>query len=29
MLDDEGETTDRDMGHIKIVPKADGKSEVS
>ena len=29
MLADEGEDTDRDMGHIKIVPKADGKSEVS
>ena len=29
MLDDDGEDTDRDMGHIKIVSKADGKSEVS
>ena len=29
MLEDDGEDIDRDMGHIKIVPKADGKSEVS
>ena len=29
MLADEGEDTDRDMGHIKIVPKSNGKSEVS
>jgi NADH:ubiquinone oxidoreductase subunit len=29
MLEEEGESTDRDMGHIKIVPKEDGKSEVS
>ena len=29
MLEEEGESTDRDMGHIKIVPQGDGKSEVS
>ena len=29
MLGEEGESTDRDMGHIKIVPKEGGKSEVS
>ena len=29
MLEEDGESTDRDMGHIRIVPKGDGKSEVS
>jgi len=29
MLQEEGQSTDRDMGHIKIVPKEGGKSEVS
>ena len=29
MLQEEGHSTDRDMGHIKIVPKEGGKSEVS
>ena len=29
MLEEEGEATDRDMGHIKIVSNGDGKSEVS
>jgi len=29
MLEEEGQSTDRDMGHIKIVPKEGGKSEVS
>ena len=29
MLEEEGQSTDRDMGHIKIVSTGDGKSEVS
>ena len=29
MLEEEGQSTDRDMGHIKIVSNGDGKSEVS
>ena len=29
MLEEDGESTDRDMGHIKIVSNGDGKSEVS
>lgn len=29
MLEEEGQSTDRDMGHIRIVPKEDGKTEVS
>ena len=29
MLEEEGQSTDRDMGHIRIVPKEDGQSEVS
>ena len=29
MLEEDGEATDRDMGHIKIVSNGDGKSEVS
>jgi NADH:ubiquinone oxidoreductase subunit len=29
MLEEEGQTTDRDMGHIKIVSQGNGKSEVS
>jgi hypothetical protein len=29
MLEEEGVTSDRDMGHIKIVPIEQGKSEVS
>mgnify|MGYP001193400123 CR=1 FL=1 len=29
MLEEDGQSTDRDMGHIKIVSHGDGKSEVS
>ena len=29
MLEEEGQSTDRDMGHIKIVSQGNGKSEVS
>ena len=29
MLEEDGQSTDRDMGHIKIVPQGNGKSEVS
>lgn len=29
MLEEDGQSTDRDMGHIKIVSTGDGKSEVS
>ena len=29
MLEEEGEPTDRGMGHIKVVPMGKGKSEVS